>query len=144
MNWMSKWGALAVMSFMATPAWGTGLWNLPTTGRQYLGVGCGAGYHSPLVVGSPWRGGAASPGVRRVATPLWPQGPFAGGLMNPSEIQPTSDSCATAAQAFPQPDITPALRSQPSVTGFWGFSPPPLRPPAADDVYIEPLPAGGR
>lgn len=63
------------------PTSGAGLWNLPTTCRQYWGVGYGAGYHAPLVVGSPWRGTAASPGVSRVHAPIgdrqWGISPFA-------------------------------------------------------------------
>jgi hypothetical protein len=41
---------LAVFS-VAAPAGATGYWNMPSTFCQCMGVGWGAGYHAPLLLG---------------------------------------------------------------------------------------------
>jgi hypothetical protein len=41
---------LAILSIV-TPAGAAGYWNLPGTFCQCMGVGWGAGYHAPLVLG---------------------------------------------------------------------------------------------
>lgn len=64
-------GCTALLAMAAAqPAGGAGIWNMPTTARQYMGVGFGAGYHAPMVVGPAWRVGPASPGVERTRFPL--------------------------------------------------------------------------
>lgn len=133
---MSKWGAVAILLGIAAPCSGAGIWNMPTTGRQYLGVGNGAGYHSPLVVGRPWRGGAASPGVHRVPATLVHNGPLSGGMFSPSEIFPSSDSDAGPPLVF-RTDVAPS-QTRPFVSRYGGFAPPPLLPPVAEEIYIEP------
>lgn len=150
MNWISKWGTTALILCVAVPSWGAGIWNLPTTGRQYLGVGYGAGYHAPLVVGHPWHSGVASPGVHRVPASSWHHGSWhhgsmAGGLLGPSEIHfhPAGFSGGVHSGMPASPDNTPRSQMEPTIRGDWGFPPPPLRAPAAAEVYIEPIPAGG-
>ncbi|WP_425397821.1 hypothetical protein [Aeoliella sp.] len=60
----------AASCLAASECMATGWWNLPSTANQFMGCGFGPGYHAPMVMGNAWRGKAASPGVRRVPTPL--------------------------------------------------------------------------
>jgi hypothetical protein len=127
-------GALVVLA--APVASAVGLWNLPTTGRQFLGVGYGAGYHAPLVVGAPWRGKAASPGVTRISAPLFGTAHVLGHY--PSSLVPI-------AQIGPESPLTPyQLRStdrspQGGASVGLDFGPPPLRVPQVQEIYVEPI-----
>lgn len=125
-----KFGAILLPLLVVDTSLGAGLWNLPSTSRQYFGIGYGAGYHAPMVVGAPWRAGVASPGVHRFSAPWWGNRPFTRG---PSAIHPPRD--LPYSPHLVTETLTHHYR-QPTYAGGVNFGPPPLRPPVAEEVYF--------
>lgn len=61
---------------VASPAFGAGYYNLPTSLPQYMGMGFGPGYHAPMVLGPMMKAGTAAQPVKRV--PAAPASPYGG------------------------------------------------------------------
>lgn len=107
-------------------AWGAGIWNMPTTARQYVGVGFGAGYHAPLVVGPAWRVGPASPGVERTRLPILRS--YWASNFHPTAIH--------SAEPYGAPLQAGAYPAAPMRHPGVGFSPPELvLPHEGGEVY---------
>lgn len=87
----------------------SGFFNMPTSLRQCLGVGFGAGYHAPLLLGPVHRAPTASQSVIRVRQPFAPAGhtgftqPSRLGLAHPPTGHGYSDPYAAG---YPMPATT--------------------------------------
>jgi hypothetical protein len=132
------WAVGLMLFSWSDSASGAGLWNLPTTARQYWGVGYGAGYHAPLVVGNPWRGTAASPGVSRVPAPLWDRHSVTNPFAPTSLAAPNSGLSATPEGFYGQRSLPasplfepPTLETEENRRHLWGDH--------NSEIYLEPV-----
>jgi hypothetical protein len=96
----------------STLAHGAGYWNVPSSFCQYIGYGCGAGYHAPLLLGPvSWEGWLAT-NERRLPYP--PSSPYSGcGYGNGYQIaEPTVMEPATFAPVEQRivPGVQPTSR----------------------------------
>jgi hypothetical protein len=98
----------------ATPAGATGYWNLPSTFCQCMGIGWGAGYHAPFVLG-PVRcdGWCDHKEVRLPHPPATPCGYYGNWGCNCHVGQPSRVESAVLPPPVPAPVPVSALFAPP-------------------------------
>lgn len=127
-------GLLAAALPSRCPA--AGHYNMPSTFRQCVGCGFGAGYHSQLTLEPTYKGVAASPGVRRTRPALNVASAMAlssgsGGFHQQEYSWCPSSASHNACEAPAWP--APAVQSEPNYApapivapGAALFAPPPM------------------
>lgn len=89
-------GAMLFVPIVGRSALATGYWNVPSTICQCFGYGCGAGYHTPLVLGPISCKGCLAINERRLPYPPSPPCPGYGCQHHGSAIVPPTAVPAAA------------------------------------------------
>lgn len=81
-----------------------GLYNMPTSLQQCLGVGVGPGYHAPLMLSPWWKAGIEAKTVKRVKHPFSP--PCASSFAAPTVWNGGHSTAGYPAGGY-QPPVSP-------------------------------------
>ncbi|TWT93392.1 hypothetical protein Pla108_38860 [Botrimarina colliarenosi] len=99
----ARLSCLVAVVALASPALGAGYYNMPTSWQQCLGLGCGPGYHAPMLLGPMMKSGIAAQRVQRLPAALTP--PACGGFDAPS----TWIDASTSSNGGPLGQVGPTL-----------------------------------
>jgi hypothetical protein len=111
MNRLTILGAILFATTAATPAAGTGYYNVPSSFWQCVGCGRGGGYHAPLVLGPvSCRGWCAANQQRLPFSPSPPYGSagcggYGGDFAAPTVLDPAP------VPSPPSPIVVPTTRT---------------------------------
>lgn len=125
---------IAGLLSLAVDASAAGRWNMPSRTIQFAGVGYGAGYHAPMLLGPAYHARVANPGVQRLSAPLVVDCSVGSSCWQaqPQHLGPAADVYHPAPSYFS--DYAPAAEYDPTL-----FPAPPLEDAAPHATRSEPV-----